>query len=419
MKRTNKNIKQNIFMISLIIIEVTQKIRIMETIMNRIFQKFLQSVIDLSSVGAKCREDNTHDIDMNPDAEVPIPEWKVYFDGNFWEPSGKGHAGTELRLNKQFEWAGHHWIIPAVYSCNKGLVLDFCMCTPAEDIREFMKKWDLSPENDSCLNFTQEQQLQIDLDNPLCLDIIPCLKLNGKTMQASHSCSVVFNPCLSDETNNELEAKWAVKHYELDISYGWMIFRAAFRDYEKILSAFLWSGKRRPAIKSLSLTMEQQPFRVPGPHFKIHAPGDQFTFSHPVSETEYALTVQKLEQQTLSQNHVGSDRWLYPTHFITMSYTLSPEPDNDISIHDCADSDKPLEVVPATDSFTPEMQNDIACIDIIGGADEPTVILYSDSNQANLHVACSALHFKPVSDDTEWRIEFNIIRSSKKTFLLI
>ena len=85
--------------------------------------------------------------------------------------------------------------------------------------------------------------------------------------------------------------------------------------------------------------------------FKIHAPGDQFTFSHPVSETEYALTVQKLEQQTLSQNHVGSDRWLYPTHFITMSYTLSPEPDNDISIHDCADSDKPLEVVPATDSL--------------------------------------------------------------------
>ena len=106
MKRTNKNIKQNIFMISLIIIEVTQKIRIMETIMNRIFQKFLQSVIDLSSVGAKCREDNTHDIDMNPDAEVPIPEWKVYFDGNFWEPSGKGHAGTELRLNSNSNGLG-------------------------------------------------------------------------------------------------------------------------------------------------------------------------------------------------------------------------------------------------------------------------------------------------------------------------
>ena len=376
--------------------------------MNRIFQKILQSIIDLSSVGAKRLKDNIHNMDMNPTVEATIPEWKVYFDGNFWKPSGIGHAGTELRLDKQFEWAGHHWIIPAAYSCNKGLVLDFCMCTPAEDIREFMKKWDLSPEDDSCLNFTQEQQLQIDLDNPLCLDIIPCLKSNGKTMHASHSCSVVFNPCLSDEINNELEAKWALRHYELDTSYGWMIFRAAF----------LWPDKRHPEIKSLSLTMEQQPFCVPGPHFKIHAPGDLFSFSHPVSKTEYTLTVQTLEQQTLSQNHVGSDRWLYPTHFTTMSYTLSPEPDNDISIHDCADGDKPLEVAPIADSFAPEVQNDIACIGIIGGADEPTIILCGDSNQANLHVACSALHFKPVSDDIEWRIEFNIIRSVKKTFLL-
>ena len=196
--------------------------------MNRIFQKFLQSGINLFSMGAKCREDNTHDMDMNPDAETTNPEWKVYFDGNFWEPSGKGHAGTEIRLDRQFEWTGHHWIIPSAYSCNKELILDFCMCTPVEDIREFMKKWDLTPENDSCLNFTQEQQLQIDLDNPLCLDIIPCLKLNGTTMQASHSCSVVFNPCLPDEINNEPEAKWVLKHYELDTSYGWMIFRVAF-----------------------------------------------------------------------------------------------------------------------------------------------------------------------------------------------
>ena len=94
----------------------------MEIIMNRIFQKFLQSGINLFSMGAKCREDNTHDMDMNPDAETTNPEWKVYFDGNFWEPSGKGHAGTEIRLDRQFEWAGHHWIIPSAYSCNKELI---------------------------------------------------------------------------------------------------------------------------------------------------------------------------------------------------------------------------------------------------------------------------------------------------------
>ena len=35
--------------------------------------------------------------------------------------------GKSLRTEKEFEWAGHEWRIPAVYSCGKGLVIDFCM----------------------------------------------------------------------------------------------------------------------------------------------------------------------------------------------------------------------------------------------------------------------------------------------------
>ena len=169
--------------------------------------------------------------------------------------------------------------------------------------------------------------MQIDLDNPLCLDFIPRLELNGKTMRTSHGCSVVYNPCLPDGMINELEAKWALEHYDLDISYGWMIFRAAFP----------WASKRRTEIKSLSFTMEQRSCRVPGPHFKTHAPGDSFSFTHPVSGTKYTLTVQELERQTISEKRFGSDRWFYPTYFTAMSYTLSPEPDSDISICDCAE----------------------------------------------------------------------------------
>ena len=74
--------------------------------------------------------------------------------------------------------------------------------------------------------------------------------------------------------------------------------------------------------------MEQQSCRVPGPHFKAHAPGDSFSFLHPVSGKKYTLTVQELEQQTISEKRYGSDRWFYPTHFTAMSYTLSPEPDS-------------------------------------------------------------------------------------------
>lgn len=102
-----------------------------------------------------------------------------------------------------------------------------------------------------------------------------------------------------------------------------------------------------------------------------------------------------------------------------MSYTLSPKPDDDILIRDCADGDKPLEIAPITNHFAPEAHNDIVCVGIIGGADGPTAILCGDSKQENLHVACSALHFEPVSDDIEWRVEFNILQPLKKTFMLI
>ena len=332
--------------------ELAEKMKLTPMEQPWVYIKKLQASFDYSKI--KYTEDY-YDVDMNPEAEPTMPEWKVYFEGNFWGHSGKDHAGTEIRLNKQFDWARHHWVIPAAYSCSKGLVMDFCMRTPEEDIRKFITKWDLHPENDSCEYFTQEQQMQIDLDNPLCLDFIPRLELNGKTMLTSHGCSVVFNPCLPDGVINEAEAKWALEHYDLDTSYGWMIFRAAFP----------WTSKRRPEIKALSLTMEQQSCRVPGPHFKAHAPGDSFSFLHPVSGKKYTLTVQELEQQTISEKRYGSDRWFYPTHFTAMSYTLSPEPDSDVTICDCAEGDKPLKIAPCSDRYAPEARNDIPCIGII------------------------------------------------------
>ncbi len=30
-----------------------------------------------------------NDVDMNPEAEPTMPEWKVYFEGNFWGHFGK------------------------------------------------------------------------------------------------------------------------------------------------------------------------------------------------------------------------------------------------------------------------------------------------------------------------------------------
>ena len=50
---------------------------------------------------------------MTSEAELVAPEWKVYFDGDFWGHRGKDRAGKEIKLDKQFDWAGYHWVIPA------------------------------------------------------------------------------------------------------------------------------------------------------------------------------------------------------------------------------------------------------------------------------------------------------------------
>lgn len=337
------------------------------------------------------------DPDMNPKAEFTPPEWKVYFNGSFRGHQGKDHAGKEIPIGKEFEWAERHWLIPAAYSCSKGLVVDFCMQVEADEISSFMKKWNLNAENDSIEYFTREQQMKMEYDNPLCFHFNPQLVVNGHKMKTSHGCAVTYNPCLPDGVVNELEAKWAIDHYGLDAAYGWVICR----------DAFPWEWKRRPEIQTLSLTMEQQPSQIPGPHFKIHAPGDSFSFVHPVSRTEYTLTVQELEQQTLDKNVFQPGRWKYPEHFTAMSYTLSPEISASITISDCEDGDKPLEITSSSDLFSPSAVKDAACIGIIGGADGPTTRIFGGSSQGKLCSACSALHFEATQQDIEWRITFH------------
>ena len=62
--------------------------------------KSVQSFFDYSKI--KYTEEY-YDTVMNPATEPVPPEWKVYFDGSFWGHQGKAHAGTELRIDGQFD----------------------------------------------------------------------------------------------------------------------------------------------------------------------------------------------------------------------------------------------------------------------------------------------------------------------------
>ncbi len=316
------------------------------------------------------------------------PEWKVYFGGGFWGSTGDGsRPGKEIPVNKAFQWADRSWLVPAVYACGQGLVVDFCMRIEPWLIEAFMEKWNLYDEEAARARLTREEEMELERENPLDFDFRAQVWVNGRRLQMSRGSGVTYNPCLPPQYEIGAEAAQAVEHYGLDPRFGWMIRR----------SCFPWATKRRPALKTLSLTLGQEKAAVPGPRFRVKAPGDRVSFRYPEKGPKYTLTVQEYEAQTLKPGHLGETMDI-PTQYHVMTYTLTPElPGDALTILDCAQADNPRPKPGASATHA-------ASIGIIGGADGPTAILFGGSS-AKLHAACSSLHFDPV-EDVQWRMVF-------------
>ena len=324
-------------------------------------------------------------------AEPKIPEWKVYFDGNFWGHPSHERAGKEISLDKQFVWDDEVWHVPAIYICAKGLVVDFCVQVPAERIRFFMDKWNLSVKNNRT-DFADEEQMQIDAENPLAINVNPEVVLNETVISGSHGCGLSWNPCVTE--GNSFEVKCVIQHYGLDPAMGWAIWRAAFP----------WTTKRKPQIMTLSITLMQELVAMPGPHFHVSAPGERIEFTHPTTGAQHVLIVQEYERQELPRGHFDSQDQ-FPTHYTAMSYTLSPDlPDGAFTVTDCVRSDHPR--CKHSNPKEPQALSGVSvCVGIIGSADGPTAVVFGGSGQGKLHAACSAMHFEP-ADDVEWRMVF-------------
>ena len=355
----------------------------------------LQASFDPSKLRFSEEYYETVDIPQAKSAE----RWQVFFDGNFWGHSDRDHAGTELPVGKTLRWAERDFVIPAAYVCGKGLVVDFCMRVPAEEIRAYMKKWDLHERQTPEEAFTCEQQLELERESPMSFDFCPTLTANAQPLRLSRGSGVGFNPCLPPD--EQQDALRAVRHYKLDERDGWMISR----------SSFAWTGKRPASVRTLSLNLQQEPEPRPALRFCAHRAGESFTIYHPVTKNACTLTVQALEQETLPENASRSGHWLYPTHFMAMQYTLSPEASDRLFLRDCAPGDRPR----------PTHPEDGTCsvIGIIGGADGPTAVVTGADAQSGLHAACSSLHFEPVQSDVEWCAVFQIKEFEDRTFMLL
>ena len=332
-----------------------------------------------------------YDPDRNPDVpQLPL-KWKVSFDGGFWS-SGQGRPGKEVSVFKEFDWAGYRWIIPSIYCCSKGLVVDFCMRVNPSEIRSFMEKWNLTPENEAEQDFTQEQRIQLDLDNPLHMEFHSLLHLNGKELCSTHGYGTSYNPCLGSGYVVEDEAMRAVEHYGLDLNYAWVILR----------SSYPWATRRKPEIRTLSVTMVPDKVSIPGPHFQIRTPGETVNFSY--GGQNYSLTVQEYKAQIMDWTQMADTGLEYPGHYAAMSYTISPEPpDRVLDIVDCDEGDQPRQARTA-----PGQSVSASCamaVGIIGGADGLAINNGGQDMKGKCHTACSSFYFEPV-ERVEWRIVF-------------
>lgn len=347
----------------------------------------LQTTFDYSKI--KYTEDYD-DPEMNPDAPCPVPEWKVFYGGSFWTQRGTGRPGTELRLDREFTWAGRSWLLPSVYLCAKGIVADFCMKAEPSAIQAFLDKWGCEPEHSP---ETQEQRTQMELDNPLELDFTAILQLNGRELHTEQGCAIaVLPPAFPEGAGREGER--IAEHYGLDRSFGWTVHRLSFP----------WATKRKPQLRSLSVTMVQEPVFLPGPHFRVCRAGDTFSFSSPTDGKTHLLTVQEYEAQTLDWSRMPETGMERPSHYTAMTYTVAPGlPDGVLSVADCCDGDRPRQ--PKAAPGQPQAASCAAVIGVIGGADGPTAIFLGPKDHGNLCAACSSLYFEPV-ENIEWRLVF-------------
>lgn len=356
------------------------------------YVKELQADFDYSKIPYT---EDYYDIEMNPTAPERHTEWKVFFDGGYWANNGKGRAGKELALNSSFSWGEEIWHIPAIYSCSKGLVVDFCVEIAPERMRSFLDIWSPICEGDTIL--PREMQEELDKENPLSIDFRPHIFVNGKALQAKHGCGInrVPEDCIADGTKNPREAEQMIEHYGLDATKAWSFHRWSCP----------WATVKKPEIKSFKLRLERSPENIYGIHFRDPSVGDKITFMHPTTHKKHTLTVLEYEKQELSSNAFANEKYEFPTHHTAMTYTVEPELSNkDFRISDCLDNDEPK--LRPRNFYEPQASYD-ACIGIIGGADGPTAMILSNGSKDKIvpHVAFSALHFEP-KDDIEWKIIF-------------
>ena len=317
-------------------------------------------------------------VDVHPEPQAP--EWKVTWDGDFFDADPESIGAEPVAVNAYFHWAGLDWFVPEVYPFEQGVILYLLGKADPDLIPVYHYEYYISPE-------ANERMMA---ENPLNLNVRPNVMINDLALRPSGSTGMHWIP----GQGFNLECKWVLQHYELDLDSAWQINRIRF----------FWPVCGKMDIDKMSITMIQDQISVSGTHFKTPDSGNCVILTHPHSDREYILHIDELKQEVADFSRLRDQEMEYPACYTQMQFRIQPDMSrNQFRIVDCAQSDQPR----YKEGYQrPEYQSAVS-FGIIGGSAGPVTLVTrheSTSNGTN-HIALSALHFEPAKK-IEWRIVF-------------
>ncbi len=321
----------------------------------------------------------------------------VYFSGDFFYHKINEKKGRKTSVYKSFSKDNKNWYIPAYYTCSKGIVLDICIETKAEDFDAFIKKWDLLNEN-KVEQLSPKETAKLEQENPLEHNFTSKIIKNKKTVNCCHMHSTAYIP---GNTDNKEAAK-LVKLYNLSDNNCWSFYRISFP----------CSTKGRINNLSIKITAENE-FITAAEFFAEN--NDVIRIVHPLNGNEYTLQIKSITDEVLDFRNFPEQDTVFPEKFRILSFTLSPEINNsNFRIKDTENSDSPKKRS-ADCKYLPDSS---AYIGIIGGADGPTVLMIGTSEEEKeIHTVCSSLYFEK-QNKIKWQFDFVEKTKEDKTVLL-
>ena len=228
---------------------------------------------------------------------------KVFWNQGYFGPARGQLPGAEVRVNCTFDWAGEKWLVPSVYVCGQGLVVDLMRPVAWERMQAFIDRWNLT-EKTRELDFTKAQRRHIEREHPLENHCRFHAEVNGRALRATTGSGFTYMMELSDGDPDALEL---LEHYDLSKDCAWSFYRQNFE----------WATKRKPKMRSLTLNMVHDSEEIPGMRFVFDGEKD-LNMTHPV--TGQALTL-KLYEENDVQTEGEDGGWMK-----RLMYGVEPEP---------------------------------------------------------------------------------------------